>query len=128
MSSSVQSVPVLQGVLRRVLESEESVRLAAAVGAGAGVVKGAGLTAAPARALALAALQRETGRRFAVVVAANRDMETWERDLSFWCGALKASGEREECGPVLLLPASEGDPYAGASPHAETLERRALAL
>ncbi|HEV7891034.1 MAG TPA: transcription-repair coupling factor [Pyrinomonadaceae bacterium] len=128
MSSSVQSVPVLQGVLRRVLESEEFVRLAAAVASGARVVSVAGLTSAPARALALAALQRETGRRFAVVVAANRDMETWQRDLSFWCGALKADGAREECEPVLLLPASEGDPYAGASPHAETLERRALAL
>jgi transcription-repair coupling factor (superfamily II helicase) len=128
MSSSVQSIPVLQGVLRRVLGSEEFVRLAAAVASGARVVSVAGLTSAPARALALAALQRETGRRFAVVVAANRDMETWERDLSFWCGALSAGGAREECGPVLLLPASEGDPYAGASPHAETLERRSLAL
>jgi transcription-repair coupling factor (superfamily II helicase) len=29
---------------------------------------------------------------------------------------------------VLTLPASESDPYAGASPHAETLERRALTL
>ncbi|MFL6283851.1 MAG: transcription-repair coupling factor [Pyrinomonadaceae bacterium] len=128
MSSSVQSIPILQGVLRRVLESEEFVRLAAAVGSGARVLSVAGLTSAPARALALAALQRETGRRFAVVVAANRDMETWERDLSFWCGALRAGDAREECEPVLLLPASEGDPYAGASPHAETLERRALAL
>src|SRR5919205_354321 len=128
MSSSVESIPVLQGVLRRVLESEEFVRLAAAVSSGARVVSVAGLTSAPARALALAALQRETGRRFAVVVAANRDMETWERDLSFWCGALRAGGAGEECEPVLLLPASEGDPYAGTSPHAETLERRALAL
>src|ERR1044071_8485394 len=100
MSSSVQSVPVLQGVLRRVLESEEFARLAAAVSSGARVVSVAGLTSAPARALALAALQRETGRRFAVVVAANRDMEAWERDLSFWCGALNTG---EECEPVLLL-------------------------
>src|ERR1044071_8177528 len=128
MSSSVQTVPVLQGVLRRVLESEEFARLAAAVSSGARVVSVAGLTSAPARALALAALQRETGRRFAVVVAANRDMETWERDLSFWCGALRAGEAREECEPVLLLPAYEGDPYAGASPHAETLERRSRAL
>jgi hypothetical protein len=29
---------------------------------------------------------------------------------------------------MLLLPASESDPYAGSSPHAETLERRALTL
>src|SRR5215213_11715703 len=126
MSSTVQSTPVLQGVLRRVLESEEFVRLAAAVGSGARVLSVAGLTSAPARALALAALQRETGRRFAVVVAANRDMEAWERDLSFWCGALGAGAG--DCEAVLTLPASEGDPYAGASPHAETLERRALSL
>ena len=70
------------------------------------------------RALALAALQRETARRFAVVVAANRDMETWERDLSFWCGALQMGAG--DCEAVLTLPASEGDPYAGASPHAGT--------
>src|SRR5215212_2962356 len=126
MSSSVESVPVLQGALRRVSEGEEYRRLAAAVASGARVVSVAGLTSAPARALALAALQRETARRFAVLVAANRDMEAWERDLSFWCGALGVSGG--DCEAVLTLPASEGDPYAGASPHAETLERSALTL
>src|SRR5919202_1171424 len=125
MSKSVESATVLQGALRRVLDGEEYRRLAAAVASGARVVSVAGLTSAPARALALAALQRETERRFAVVVAANRDMEAWERDLSFWCSAL---GGKQECEAVLSLPASEGDPYAGASPHAETLERRALAL
>lgn len=127
MSSAAESVTILQGVLRRVVDSEEFRRLAAEVGAGARVVSVSGLTSAPARALALAALQRETGKRFAVLVQANRDMEAWERDLSFWCGALR-SGAREDCEPVLLLPASESDPYAGASPHAETLERRALTM
>src|SRR5919112_6220657 len=126
MSKSVQSSSVLQGVLRRVVEGEECRRLAAAVAAGKRVVSVAGLTSAPARALALAALQRETGRRFAVLVAANRDMEAWERDLSFWCAALGVV--EGDCEAVLSLPASEGDPYAGASPHAETLERRALTL
>ena len=29
---------------------------------------------------------------------------------------------------MLVLPASESDPYAGVSPHAQTLEQRALAL
>src|SRR5437764_10613496 len=125
MSSAAESVSVLQSVLRRVVEGEEFRRLAAAVLSGARVVSVAGLTSASARALALAALRRETGKRFAVLVAANRDMESWERDLSFWCGAL---GGAEECEAVLSLPASEGDPYAGASPHAETLERRALTL
>src|SRR5438270_1220859 len=126
MSSSVESTPVLQSVLRRVTESSEFRRLAAEVASGARVVSVAGLTSAAARALALAALQRETARRFAVLVAANRDMEAWERDLSFWCGALGGVGG--VCEAVLSLPASEGDPYAGASPHAETLERRALTL
>jgi transcription-repair coupling factor (superfamily II helicase) len=127
MSSAAESVSVLQSVLRRVVEGEEFRRLAAAVSSGARVVSVAGLTSGSARALALATLRRETGKRFAVLVAANRDMESWERDLSFWCGALGV-GEGEDCEPVLSLPASEGDPYAGASPHAETLERRALAL
>ncbi|MDT7807370.1 MAG: hypothetical protein QOJ70_1183 [Acidobacteriota bacterium] len=127
MSKSVESSPFLQSALRRVVESDEFKRLSASVASGARVVSVAGLTSAPARALALAALQRESTRRFAVVVAANRDMEAWERDLSFWCSALgRARGE--DCEPVLSLPASEGDPYAGASPHAETLERRALTL
>jgi transcription-repair coupling factor (superfamily II helicase) len=128
MSVPVESVPFLQSALRRVTEGEEFRRLAAAVESGARVVSVAGLTSAPARALALAALQRETGKRFAVLVAANRDMEAWERDLSFWCGALASAGAHDTCEPVLSLPASEGDPYAGASPHAETLERRALTL
>src|ERR1044072_1125547 len=126
MSSSVKSGSLLQGALRRVMEGEEYRRLAAAVSSGARVVSVAGLTSAPARALALPAVQRETGRRFAVLVAANRDMEAWERDLSFWCAALGAGAG--DCEAVLSLPASEGDPYAGASPHAETLERRALTL
>src|SRR2546423_2007017 len=127
MSSTAESASVLQSVLRRVTESPEFRRLAAEVAEDARVVSVAGLTSASARALALAALRRETGRRCAVVVAANRDMEAWERDLSFWCGAFGV-GAGDECEPVLSLPASEGDPYAGASPHAETLERRALAL
>src|SRR5688572_6329195 len=130
MSSPVESMPVLQGVLRRVTEGQEFVRLRSAVEGGARVVSVAGLTSGAARALALAALRRETGRRFAVVLQSNRDMEAWERDLRFWSGALRDGGGEERRGAedVLTLPASESDPYAGASPHAETLERRALAL
>src|SRR5947199_465948 len=111
MSSAAESVSVLQSVLRRVVEGEEFRRLAAAVSSGARIVSVAGLTSASARALALAGLRRETGKRFAVLVAANRDMESWERDLSFLCGAL-AVGEGEDCEPVLSLPASESDPYS----------------
>ena len=119
-------MPVLQGVLRRVMAGEEYARLLAEIGRGARVVSVSGLVAGPARALVLAALQRETGKTFAVVTQANRDLEVWERDVRFWYCALRG---RSECAQeVLLLPASESDPYAGASPHAETLERRALTL
>src|SRR3712207_831495 len=89
MSSQVESIPVLRGVLGRVLGSDEFRRLAAAVASGARVVSVAGMTSPAARALAVAALQRETGRTFAVVVQANRDMEAWARDLTFWCAALR---------------------------------------
>ena len=61
MSSTVQSTSALQSVLRRVAESEEYARLLAELRSGARVISVSGLTAEPARALVLAALQRETG-------------------------------------------------------------------
>ncbi|MCA1594237.1 MAG: transcription-repair coupling factor [Acidobacteria bacterium] len=128
-SSSVESSSILESVVRRVVESAEFKRLAAEVEGGARIVSVSGLTSASARALALAALRRETGRRFAVVLQSNRDVEPWERDLCFWNDALRRGAKDEsDAEAVLTLPASEGDPYAGASPHAETLERRALTL
>jgi transcription-repair coupling factor (superfamily II helicase) len=93
---------------------------------GARVISISGLVAAPARALAVATLQRETGKQFALVVPAQRDLESWERDLGFWYCALRGASDCADT--VAVLPASESDPYAGGSPHAETLERRALAL
>ena len=126
MSSTVQSTSVLQGVLRRIQEGEEYARLLAELRGGARVISVSGLAANPARALALAALQREVGKCFAVVVEANRDLEAWERDLRFWYCALRGATQCDET--VLTLPSSESDPYAGASPHAETLEQRALTL
>src|SRR5215210_6774561 len=126
MSSTTESTSVLQSVLRRVVTGEEYARLVAELRRGARAVSISGLTGGPARALVLAALQRETGKRFAVVTQANRDLEGWERDLRFWYCALRGVAECAET--VLMLPASESDPYAGASPHAETLEQRALTL
>ncbi|MDT4895729.1 MAG: hypothetical protein QOH25_806 [Acidobacteriota bacterium] len=126
MSSTVQSQSVLQSVLRRAMESEEYARLLAELRGGARVISVSGLTAEPARALVLAALQRETGKCFAVVTQANRDLEAWERDVRFWYCALRGVAACDET--VLTLPSSESDPYAGASPHAETLEQRALTL
>src|SRR5436305_2683106 len=126
MSSTAQSTTMLQSVLRSVKESEEYARLVALVQGGAHVISLSGLAAGPARALVLAELQREVGKCFAVVMQANRDLEAWERDVRFWYCAVRGVGECDET--VLLLPSSESDPYAGASPHPETLEQRALTL
>jgi transcription-repair coupling factor (superfamily II helicase) len=90
------------------------------------VISISGLVAGAARALAVAALQRDTGKTFAVVSHTTRDLESWERDLRFWHSALTAKETDDK--DILVLPASETDPYAGISPHAQTLERRALAL
>lgn len=126
MDSTIESTSVLQGALRRVTEAEEYLRLLSELRSGTRVISISGLVSGPARALALAALQLEVKKCFAIVTEANRDLETWERDVRFWYGALRGVSGCEDA--VLTLPASEGDPYAGVSPHAETLEQRALTL
>ncbi len=126
MSSATDQKTSLQLSLQRVQESAEYRELLSSIRNGRRVISVTGLVTGSSRALAIAALQRDTGKLFAVVTAANRDLEPWERDLRFWYGTLagKAASDQE----VLILPASESDPYAGSSPHPETLERRALTL
>ncbi len=126
MSSTIQTTNVLQSTLRRIIETPEFRDAVAEIARGARVVSISGLVAGSARALALAALQRETGKRFAVVTQSNRDLEPWESDLRFWYCALAGKSNCEN--EVLILPSSESDPYAGSSPHPDTLERRALTL
>jgi transcription-repair coupling factor (superfamily II helicase) len=126
MSQAIEQATVLQNLLRRVTASEPYARLLDEIRSGARTVSVSGLPSVPARALALSVLQRTTGKTFALVTEANRDLEVWERDVRFWYCALHGKAECDET--VLLLPAAESDPYAGASPHAETLEQRALTL
>src|SRR5881628_3796244 len=126
MTAITETPSSLQTTLNRVIESAECQRVLNEIKRGARAVSISGLIAGPARALALAALQRETGKQFAVVVPAQRDLEDWERDINFWYCALRGVAEGKEA--VTILPASESDPYAGGSPHTETLEKRALAL
>lgn len=78
------------------------------------------------KALAVAALQRATGRRFALVSMRGRDLETFERDLRFFYCSLNGKSDCEA--EVFTVPASEADPFSGTSPHAEILEKQALAL
>lgn len=107
-------------------ESDENFqRLVAEVRAGRRLVNVAGLVGG-AKALMLASLQHVTGRRLAVVDLKSRDLEDLERDLRFFYGAL--NGRETVDSAVFTLPVSENDPYSGTSPHADILERRALAL
>jgi len=113
-------------MIQQITETREYQRLLEELRANARVISISGLVSGAARALAVAALQRDSGKTFAVVSQATRDLEPWERDLHFWYAAL--SGTESSDNEILVLPASETDPYAGVSPHAQTLERRALAL
>ncbi len=107
------------------LESIEIQNLIAAIRSGKRVVSIAGLGNG-AKALVIASLQKATGKRFAFLSLRNRDLEDLERDLKFFYNSINNRNECEE--QVFTLPASESDPYSGVSPHAELLERRALAL
>jgi transcription-repair coupling factor (superfamily II helicase) len=108
------------------LEGNENFqRLVAEARAGRRLLRIAGL-ASGAKALALVALQRAVGRRLAVVSLRDSDLEDLERDLRFFYCHRNGRAECEN--EIFILPASESDPYSGASPHAEILERRALAL
>jgi transcription-repair coupling factor (superfamily II helicase) len=126
MSTTTEPTSTLQHALHGLNESAEFRGVVDQIKQGARAVSISGLVSGPGRALVLAALQKETGRQFALVVPAQRDLEHWERDISFWYCALHGVAACDRA--VAVLPASESDPYAGGSPHAETLERRALAL
>jgi transcription-repair coupling factor (superfamily II helicase) len=82
-----------------------------------------GLTGS-ARALVLAAIRKALRRPVVAVLRSNREVEEIQSDLDFFTGAL---GVTSESG-LLTIPAIEADPYDGTSPHADLLERRALAL
>ncbi|MBX7053714.1 MAG: transcription-repair coupling factor [Pyrinomonadaceae bacterium] len=85
---------------------------------GTRVISLSGLISPAAKASVLARLHSATGRTFVVVTSSNSEMETWLGDLSYFAGGTG----------IISLPSFEIDPYSGASPHAETQERRALAL
>ena len=86
--------------LEQVTESREYQRLLAELRANARVISISGLVSGAARALAIAALQRDSGRTFAVVSQTTRDLEPWERDLQFWMSAL--SGKESSDADILV--------------------------
>lgn len=90
---------------------------------GARVVSISGLTSISAKAYVVARLVVETGKRFAILADTNNEVEVWASDLGFFLDQHPA-GETV----VTTLPSFETAPYSGVSPHAETQEKRALAL
>lgn len=83
---------------------------------GTKVISLSGLTSISAKSFILSKLQKEIGKTLVIVTDSNRELETWENDLEFFHSA------------IISLPSFEMDVYTAISPHAETLERRALAL
>jgi transcription-repair coupling factor (superfamily II helicase) len=110
----------------RLAENSSLRQLIDRVNSGARIISLSGLTSTAAKAMVLNTLQSETGRSFAVVTASNEELDTWDCDLTFWRST--ASKDKPSPDSILTLPSFETDPYSGASPHAETQERRALAL
>ncbi|HEX9928996.1 MAG TPA: transcription-repair coupling factor [Pyrinomonadaceae bacterium] len=125
-------------VFERIAASDEFRRLFDEIRRGSPIVSLTGLTSGAAKACVLAALQKETGKTFVVVSETNKDLEDWNGDLCFFSQSFivrrslqeKSNSEQRTTNneQILILPSSDADPYAGVSPHAETLEQRALTL
>jgi transcription-repair coupling factor (superfamily II helicase) len=114
---------------------DEFARLRDEIRRGARVISLSGLTSVAAKAFVLSRLQAETQKNFVVVTDSNKETDKWECDLEFFNSKFKIqdskSGESEILNlksGILNLPSFESDTYASVSPHAETLEKRALAL
>ena len=111
-------------------------RLHDEINRGTRVISLGGLTSIASKAFVLSNLQAETNKIFVIVTDSNKETETWESDLSFYSREWRVeSGEKESSlrlstlhSPLSTLPSFESDIYANISPHAETLEQRALTL
>ncbi len=107
--------------------SDEFERLKNDIAGGSRVINVSGLTSIAAKASVLSRLQTATGRSFAIVAESNSDLESWMCDIEFFT-KLGLNGSASPGPPIISLPSFDSDPYSGVSPHAETQERRALAL
>ncbi|KXK02897.1 MAG: transcription-repair coupling factor [Acidobacteria bacterium OLB17] len=87
------------------------------------VIPVSGLTSPSARAYFAARAFRELKRKVAFITASNAEAENYAAEIETF-----AAMNSEETPSVAQLPAFEGDPYSGTSPHAGTKETRALTL
>jgi transcription-repair coupling factor (superfamily II helicase) len=122
-------------------ESTEIKRLRDEIRRGTRVISLSSLTSIASKAFVLSQLQLDTTKTFVIVADSNKDLETWECDLDFWKfsrGFSQIDADlnsnqnprnlRSSAANILSLPSFETDIYSGISPHAETLEKRALTL
>jgi transcription-repair coupling factor (superfamily II helicase) len=100
------------------IEPEEVTGLRRAIESGARVISIDGLTSISAKSFVLSRLG--ISNPIVVVTDSNASLETWDCDLQFWT---RGSDTR-----IVSLPSFETDVYSGSSPHAVTMERRALGL
>jgi len=101
----------------------ELARLTEEIKRGTRIVSLGGLTSIAAKAFVLSELKRETDVNFIIVTDSNKDSDAWECDLNFFQSQIANRKSQ-----ISTLPSFESDIYANVSPHAETLEKRALAL
>jgi transcription-repair coupling factor (superfamily II helicase) len=105
----------------KTLEALEELKIE--ISRGTSVISLDGLTSSASKAFVLSKLHAETNKTFVVVTDANKDLDSFHRDLLFF----QSQSEKRKS-QILALPSFETDIYSGVSPHAETLERRALTL
>jgi transcription-repair coupling factor (superfamily II helicase) len=102
------------------------------------IISLSGLTSISAKSYVLTQLQNELKKTFVVVTDSNNELEVFENDIVFFNSKFQnsnsklkessQSGIRNAEYGIWNLPSFEIDIYSSISPHAETLERRALAL
>ena len=108
--------------------SAEIGRIIDEVKLGTRLISLSGITSIAAKAFVLSKVQSQTGKSFVVVTDSNNELESWECDLEFWDSTLSNPELETPNSKLVSLPSFETDIYSGVSPHAETQERRALAL
>ena len=118
-----QPGPVSRFLRICVFMAAEIVKLVTDLRADSRVISLSGLASTSAKACVLSRLQAETGKHFVIVTDSNSDADAWQGDLEFFESSI--AGRKSS---IVTLPSFETDIYSGVSPHAETLERRALTL
>ena len=104
-------------------ETTEIKRLADEIRRGTRVVSTGGLTSIASKAFVLSNLQTQAAKTFVIIADTNKELENFDCDLAFFHSQIANRKSQ-----IQTLPSFETDIYSGISPHAETLEKRALTL